>query len=171
MCKCTPFLLARSKQTTVRFLDKSKAVIRFLDITKAAVHFRRSYSKWLCPHTNRTELAKVLWALSSLSSRLPKTGRALKSVRSHFSFYKHQRRCRRYLFSLSKRSASILFKSKHVTKLMVMYATEKANNCRLPVSLIKRQFFSMSRIFDKRCSKPKIFLAYHLNSLCFSFTL
>ena len=26
---------------------------------------------------------------------------------------------------------------------------------------IKRQFFSMSRIFDKKRSKPKIFLAYH----------
>ena len=32
---------------------------------------------------------------------------------------------------------------------------------------IKRQFFSMLCIFDKKCSKPKIFLADHLNQLCF----
>ena len=33
----------------------------------------------------------------------------------------------------------------------------------------KRQFFSMSRIFDKKRSKPKIFLAFVSNSLCFCF--
>ena len=33
---------------------------------------------------------------------------------------------------------------------------------------IKMWGFCMSRIFDKKRSEPKIFLAYHLNSLCFS---
>ena len=37
--------------------------------------------------------------------------------------------------------------------------------------IVKRQFFSMSRIFDKKRSKPKIFLAYNLNQLCLSFIL
>ncbi len=35
----------------------------------------------------------------------------------------------------------------------------------------KRQFFSMSRICDKKHSKPKIFLAFLPKLLCFSFIL
>ena len=31
---------------------------------------------------------------------------------------------------------------------------------------IKRQFFSMSRICDEKCSEPKIFLAYLSKLLC-----
>ena len=37
--------------------------------------------------------------------------------------------------------------------------------------VIKRQFFSMSRISDKKRSKPKIFLAFLSKLLYFSFTL
>jgi hypothetical protein len=37
--------------------------------------------------------------------------------------------------------------------------------------LIKRQFFSMSRICNEKCSKPKIFLAFLSKLLCFSFIL
>jgi hypothetical protein len=37
--------------------------------------------------------------------------------------------------------------------------------------LIKRQLFSMSRICNEKCSKPKIFLAFLSESLCFSFIL
>ena len=36
---------------------------------------------------------------------------------------------------------------------------------------IKRQFFSMSRICNEKCSKPKIFLAFLSKLLCFSFIL
>ena len=39
------------------------------------------------------------------------------------------------------------------------------------IKVIKRQIFSMSRIFDKKRSKPKIVSAYHSNPLCFSFIL
>jgi hypothetical protein len=39
------------------------------------------------------------------------------------------------------------------------------------VILLERQFFSMSRICDEKCSKPKIFLAYISKLLCFSFIL
>ena len=39
------------------------------------------------------------------------------------------------------------------------------------VLLIKRQFFSMSRICNEKCSKPKIFLAFLSKLLCFSFIL
>ena len=35
----------------------------------------------------------------------------------------------------------------------------------------KRQFFSMSRIYNEKCSKPKIFLAFLSESLCFCFIL
>jgi hypothetical protein len=34
---------------------------------------------------------------------------------------------------------------------------------------IKRQFFSISRICDEKCSKPKIVLAFFSKLLCFSF--
>jgi hypothetical protein len=37
------------------------------------------------------------------------------------------------------------------------------------VGVIKRQFFSMSRICNEKCSKPKIFLAFLSKLLCFSF--
>ncbi len=37
--------------------------------------------------------------------------------------------------------------------------------------LVKRQFFSMSRICDKKRSKPKIVLAFLSKLLCFSFIL
>jgi hypothetical protein len=36
---------------------------------------------------------------------------------------------------------------------------------------IKRQFFSMSRFCNEKCSKPKIFLAFLSKLLCFSFIL
>ena len=36
---------------------------------------------------------------------------------------------------------------------------------------VKRQFFSMSRICNEKCSKPKIFLAFLSKLLCFSFIL
>ena len=36
---------------------------------------------------------------------------------------------------------------------------------------IKKPFFSMSRICDKKRSKPKIFLAFLSKLLCFSFIL
>jgi hypothetical protein len=41
----------------------------------------------------------------------------------------------------------------------------------LVVLLIKRQFFSMTRICNEKCSKPKIFLAFLSKLLCFSFIL
>jgi hypothetical protein len=37
--------------------------------------------------------------------------------------------------------------------------------------VFKRQFFSMSRICNEKCSKPKIFLAFLSKLLCFSFVL
>ena len=37
--------------------------------------------------------------------------------------------------------------------------------------IVKRQFFSMSRICNEKCSKPKIFLAFLSKLLCFSFIL
>ena len=39
------------------------------------------------------------------------------------------------------------------------------------VQRVKRQFFSMSRICNEKCSKPKIFLAFLSKLLCFSFIL
>ena len=62
------------------------------------------------------------------------------------------------------------FKIRHCTmpscqgKLLCIY-TEYSS------IIIKRQFFSMSCIFDKKRSKPKVFLANHLNPLCSSFSL
>jgi hypothetical protein len=41
----------------------------------------------------------------------------------------------------------------------------------LLINTIKRQFFSMSRICNEKCSKPKIFLAFLSKLLCFSFIL
>ena len=49
--------------------------------------------------------------------------------------------------------------------------TKLCNNIHTNLENIKRQFFCMSRNFDKKCLKPQIFLAYHLYSLCFSFIL
>ena len=41
----------------------------------------------------------------------------------------------------------------------------------LPEKYIKRQFFSMSRICNEKCSKPKIFLAFLSKLLRSSFIL
>jgi hypothetical protein len=46
----------------------------------------------------------------------------------------------------------------------------KVCKCKLAL-IIKRQFFSMSRICNEKCSKPKIFLAFLSKLLCFSFIL
>jgi hypothetical protein len=49
--------------------------------------------------------------------------------------------------------------------------TKPLAHFRLATEFIKRQLFSMSRICDVKCSKPKIFLAFLSNLLCFSFIL
>jgi hemicentin len=41
----------------------------------------------------------------------------------------------------------------------------------IPGTMYKRQFFSMSRICNEKCSKPKIFLAFLSKLLCLSFIL
>jgi hypothetical protein len=50
----------------------------------------------------------------------------------------------------------------------VMSRTDAQNGVDI---IFKRQFFSMSRICNEKCSKPKIFLASLSKLLCFSFIL
>ena len=49
--------------------------------------------------------------------------------------------------------------------------TQDSFQCICDADTLRGNFFSMSRICNEKCSKPKIFLAFLSKLLCFSFTL
>ena len=147
------------------------------------LYFQRSYIR--CTH-----IMRVLFSVFCMSIhwRNPPQLTLYATDNSTFTFYfKYFLRilCTFYLSTFCLQYTFYSYSSRFIVNYFYFYSSTNSKSfrhhcmvhigvietCKLFMYIIKRQFFSMSRICNEKCSKPKIFLAFLSKLLCFSFIL